>query len=397
MILSILACGLFCVGFLVRSNDALMARLGVIEESQTSSGQPSTNASKGIVSNRLGEVEAIINDASMDSYDSADSTLAAIDEFLASTDDPYAHYYDTERYNQYINVNKGQYPGIGVYFSEYKGAAYALDVFEGSSAALAGVKPGDYVVAINGDRTQAWTATEVINATREQEGTEVVVTWRRPSSIEATGGTEFTTSLLCSEFHAANVATEMYGRVGYISLKQITQNADDLVADAISSLSSQGAKSFVLDLRNNAGGYLTEAVDVASLFVKSGVIVEINTRESNTTKQASGSVATDAPLVVLVNENTAGSAEVLAAALRDTSRATLVGTTTMGRGSVQVLKPLSFGGALRYTVARYTSPGGYSIDTVGVTPNISISKDSEIDNQLKLAIETADSLISATS
>ena len=272
----------------MRSNDALMLRLGVIEESHTTSGQPSTQASAGVVASRLGEVESILNDASMDSYDSADSTLAAIDEFLASTDDPYARYYDTDRYNQYIDVNKGQYPGVGVYFSEYNGAAYALDVFEGSSAALAGVQPGDYVVAINGDRTQSWSASEVINATRGQEGTEVVVTWRRPSSMEATGGTEYTTSLICSEFHVANVITEMHGKVGYISLKQITQNADDLVADGIASLRSQGAKSLVLDLRNNAGGYLTEAVDLASLFIKSGVIVEINTRENNTTKQATG-------------------------------------------------------------------------------------------------------------
>ncbi len=112
---------------------------------------------------------------------------------------------------------------------------------------------------------------------------------------------------------------------------------------------------------------------MASLFVKSGVVVEIDTVDAQTTKQVSGNVATDAPVVVLVNGNTAGSAEVLAAALRDSNRATLVGVNTMGRGSVQVTKPLSFGGALRYTAARYKSPSGYTIDGVGVSPDVVIS------------------------
>ena len=151
----------------------------------------------------------------------------------------------------------------------------------------------------------------------------------------------------------------------------------------------------MLDLRDNPGGYLNKAVDVASLFVKSGVVVEIDTVDAQTTKQVSGNVATDAPVGVLVNGNTAGSAEVLAAALRDSNRATLVGVNTMGRGSVQVTKPLSFGGALRYTAARYKSPSGYTIDGVGVSPDVVISlrEGSSVDNQKEIAIETAGSLV----
>lgn len=156
---------------------------------------------------------------------------------------------------------------------------------------------------------------------------------------------------------------------------------------------ARGAHSFVLDLRDNPGGYLTKAVDVASLFIKSGVVVEVDTLDANSTKQVSGDVATDAPLVVLVNGNTAGSAEVVAAALRDTARATAVGTNTMGKGSVQVTKPLSFGGALRYTAARYVSPSGHAIDGVGVTPDITVNtREGAGDNQKQLAIETAASL-----
>lgn len=190
------------------------------------------------------------------------------------------------------------------------------------------------------------------------------------------------------------MSTQIVDSVGYVSLKQFSQNADVLVREAIEELANDGAQAFVLDLRDNPGGYLTKAVDVASLFIKSGVVVEIETMDATTTKQASGDVATNAPLVALVNGNTAGSAEVLAAALRDADRASLVGETTMGKGSVQVTQPLSFGGALRYTAARYKSPSGYSIDGVGVSPTITVAggDDASSDNQKEVALETAASL-----
>ena len=135
---------------------------------------------------------------------------------------------------------------------------------------------------------------------------------------------------------------------------------------------------------------------MASLFIRSGVVVQIDTLDAKTTKQVSGEAATDAPLVVLVNGNTAGVAEVLAAALHDTGRATLAGTTTMGKGSVQVTKPLSFGGALRYTAARYVSPNGYLIDGMGVVPDVTVAmqEGSSDDNQKDFAVETAASLAS---
>ena len=195
---------------------------------------------------------------------------------------------------------------MGVFFSEYNGQAYALDVFEGSSASDAGVLPGDFVVAIDGDRSQEWTSTEVINAVQREAGSTVVITWRRPTSLDASGGDEFTTTLVCTDYTEPNVTAQLHNNVGYIKLRQFTQNADSLVRQAIEELSSQGAQSFVLDLRDNPGGYLNKAVDVASLFVKSGVVVEIDTVDAQTTKQVSGNVATDAPVVVLVNGNTAG-------------------------------------------------------------------------------------------
>lgn len=373
-----------------------MRRLGVdISGDAASPASASASRDSGEVASRLLEVESILSSESLDSYDLDASTGAVVEAFLGSTDDPFTRYFSDARYTSYVNVPTGEYPGIGVFFAEYAGKAYALDVFEGSSAADAGVKPGDFVAAIDGDRSQDWSATEAANAVQREDGASVVVTWRRPESMDASGGEEFTTTLACSDYVEANVATELSGEVGYISLSQFTQNADALVRQAIEELSARGALSFVLDLRDNPGGYLTKAVDVASLFIGSGVVVQIDTVEASTVKQASGDVATDAPVVVLVDGNTAGAAEVLAAALRDTGRATLVGSATMGKGSVQVTKPLSFGGALRYTAARYKSAGGYSIDRVGVTPDIAVADDgeSDADEQRDLAFETAVSLI----
>ncbi|MFQ9742411.1 MAG: S41 family peptidase [Slackia sp.] len=226
------------------------------------------------------------------------------------------------------------------------------------------------VVAIDGDRSQDWTATETINAVQREAGSSVVITWLRPSTSDGSEGEEFTTTLMRSDYQEPNVTTQLVDGVGYISLKQLTQNSDTLVRSALDDL-SHGAHSFVLDLRDNPGGYLTKAVDVASLFIRSGVVVEIDTLEAKTTKQVTGDIATDAPLVVLVNGNTAGSAEVLAAALRDTDRAVLTGTTTMGKGSVQVTKPLSFGGALRIRRLA-TRARRLFIDNVGVS-NITVT------------------------
>lgn len=394
LVLCIAACLLFSAGFLLRGNAELMERLGVTSSKDSSSAAQGSSSELSVVAARLDEVEKMLSLGSLDSYDADSTTRAVLDSFLKNTDDAYARYFDDARYTSFVDVATDEYPGVGVFFSEQNGKAFALDVFENSSASDAGVRQGDVVVAIDGDRSQDWTATETINAVQREAGSSVVITWFRPSAADSSVGEEFTTTLVCSDYQEPNVTTQLVGEVGYIALKQLTQNSDALVRAAVDDLTSRGAHSFVLDLRDNPGGYLTKAVDVASLFIRSGVVVEIDTLEAKTTKQVSGDIATEAPLVVLVNANTAGSAEVLAAALRDTDRAVLTGTTTMGKGSVQVTKPLSFGGALRYTAARYKSPDGYLIDNVGVSPHVTVTvrEGASDDNQKSFAIETAGSL-----
>lgn len=399
MIACICVCLSFVAGFLVRGDETLLSNLGfsaLVTNAEDGSASSVSSSVYDSVSARLAETEELLKTESLDTYDLDSATTGVLEAFVDATHDEYLRYYDSDRYAAYVQENSGKYAGIGVLFSEYKGSAYVVDVFPDSVAESAGVEEGDFIVAVDGDRSQDWSLTETVNAVSRDQDESIVITWRRPASLEATGGDEFTTTLVCSEYNEPNVTSEIHDNVGYISLKQLTQNSADLTKKAIISLSSQGAMAFVLDIRDNPGGYLTQSVDIASLFVKSGVIVGIETKEEHdTTKTVSGTTLTDKPLVILINGNTAAAAEVLAAALKDNERATLVGHTTLGKGSVQVVRPLSFGGALRYTAAYYKSPLGHDINEVGVTPNIQVDMNdsAEEDNQKNLAIETAHSLI----
>ena len=393
----VVVCLAFVGGFLIRGDAPLIESLGISPATGDGAGSPGTAPAAdtyGSLGARVGEVENLLAEDSLDSFDLEVATTNVLEAFAKTTQDPYLRYYDSNRYAVLMKDSSESYAGIGVLFSEYNGRAYAVDVFEGSAAQAANVRQGDFVVAIDGDREHDWTTTEVAAALKRDEGADVVITWRRAESLDDEGGEEFTTTLACSDFTVKNVVTELSGTVGYIQLKQITQNAASLVKGAVAELESQGALSFVLDIRDNPGGYLTQSVDVASLFVRSGTIVKIQTKEAEeTTKNATGTTATDKPLVVLVNGNTAASAEVLAAALQDNQRATLVGAKTLGKGSVQVTRDLSFGGALRYTAAFYKSPLGHDIDGVGVVPDVAVSLSEDVDNQKALAIETAQSLV----
>jgi carboxyl-terminal processing protease len=395
----IVLCLVFLLGFAARGNTALMSHLGF---NQTQTGAAATDASSqskknsyNSVSSRVSEVEDVLSDDSLDSYSLDSATTAVLDAFGTASNDPYLRYYSPARYESLLNNADDSYAGVGVLFSEYNGKAYAVDVFEGSDAQLSGVEEGDFVVSIDGDSSQSWSRSEVAAALSKKAGESVVITWRRPESLTADGGEEFTTTLDCAEYSEPNVTTSLENGVGYIQLKQFTQNAESLVEQAISSLDSQGADAYVLDLRNNPGGYLTQAVSTASLFMQSGTVVQVRTKDGTSTKSATGNPVTNEPLVVITNGNTAAAAEVLAAALSDSQRATIVGETTLGKGTVQVIRKLSFGGAMRYTAAYYLTPKGNTIDQVGVTPDVVVrnsSDDTSSDAQKDYAMEYARSL-----
>lgn len=384
----------FVLGFFVRSQTAFVSSLGIPVSPQEAAGAVSSPKSTyDYVSARVGEVEDLLETNSLDGIDLQASTNAMLESLMKSTGDPYAAYYDPERYSTYIkDVASKSYAGVGVLFSEYNGRAYVADVFNGSEAEAKGVCRGDFVRAIDGDSSHAWSVTEVVNAVDREEGDNVVITWLRKTTPDAETGSEFTTTLTCAEYVEPNVTTELDDGVGVIHLSQITQNAAKLVEDAVVDLGAQGATSYVLDLRNNPGGYLTQACDIASMFLNSGVIVQIQGVDGTTSRTVSGISVTTAPMVVLVNEYTSSAAEVLAASLQDNQRAQVIGTTTMGKGSVQVVRELSFGGAVRYTAAYYLTPLGHAIEGVGVVPNVVVGAGDASDTQQLVAVDTARSL-----
>lgn len=393
----------FVGGFALRSQTELVASWGipVSDGEREALAAAAANNTFESVSARVGDVEDILSAYSMDEIDLTAATYSMLDDLMKSTGDPYATYYNPDLYNTYIKeTTERSYAGIGVVFADYNGRAYVSDVFEGSEAEAKGVQQGDFLTSIDSEDVSAWSMTEVVNALAKDEGATVSVTWMRPASLDAQTGEQFTTTLTCKVYEEANLTTALSDGVGVVKVRQISSNAAELVDQATKSLIEQGAGAIVLDLRDNAGGYLTQAVDIASLFVNSGILVQIQGNDGPaTTKSAAGDAPyKDVPLVVVVNRYTAAAAEVLAASLQDNERADVVGETSMGKGSVQVVRELDFGGAVRYTAAYYLTPQGEPIDNVGIVPQVGVVNgegEDGADSQLATGIDIARSLIPA--
>lgn len=392
----VIICLVFGLGFFLRGNDAFLDRMGMSALSVDVEQNPGATVSGNTfdsISARIAEVQGLIEQDSLDEYALDTATATLVGDFLKETGDPYSRYYDPSAYVAYTTSAAEETFGVGVLFGDYQNQAYAVDVIPGSSAQSSGVMVGDFVVAIDGERKDdGWTVAETLKQLEREDGSTVVVTWRRPENLESPGGEEFTVTLTCAQSDHKSVSSGMRNEnVGYIKVRQLGRESATLVSDAVKELSGKGATSFVLDLRDCPGGYLTQAVEVASIFQNSGVVVQIRTNEGVTTRSATGSPATSAPLAVLVNGNTAAAAEVIAASLQDNDRAVVVGRTTMGKGTVQLMRELSFGGAISYTVAEYLTPQGRSLNGAGVSPNVVAGSGSASgagqDIQLNLAIE----------
>ena len=247
------------------------------------------------------------------------------------------------------------------------------------------------------------TQAEVVRTLGQLENETVVITWRRGTSEGEEGDEEeFATELVVSDYQEPNVEVRLIDKeVGYIKLAQVSSNSDELVKAAIDNLKKQGATCYILDLRDNPGGYITQAIDIGSLFVSSGTFVKINVNGNSLDREVSSNLASDgAPVVVLVNGHTAAAAEVIAGGLQDLGndgKVRVVGETTMGKGSVQSVSALSFGGGIRYTTAYYQTPNGYDINGNGIVPDIQVAEGSSTeDAQLSLAVDAAKTMVSAS-
>ncbi len=317
------------------------------------------------------------------------ATAGAIKGLLEATGDKYAMYLDPKHLEFFNEQMTGSYGGVGVGLGEKDGAAYVVEVFPGTPAAKAGVKRGDVIRTVNGVTRKKWTTDEVIKRVRGPKGTAVSVTMYRPGTKKLVPF-----KLMREDIKYPNIKTSLKGDVGYIAMYEFNSTSAKDVRAAIEKLEKQGAKGFVLDLRNNPGGLLDQAVDVSSLFVRDGVIVQVDERNKKPIEyRATGDVVTDAPVVLLVNENSASASEITAGALQDYARAKLVGTKTYGKGSVQTIENLSFGGAIKFTTAHYLTPKGRAINGKGLKPDVLVKMNVEkmanekTDTQLQRALE----------
>jgi carboxyl-terminal processing protease len=294
-----------------------------------------------------------------------DETTALLRSYLEALGDPYAQYYTAEEYAAYKRTSSGAFSGIGVLLAVIDEKVTVLDVYDGSPAQDEGVQAGDVLVAIDGVRKQ-WEINEATHSIQRAEGEQVTIIWLRD-------GVERSTTLTLRSVNIPNLIVEQIGEVGYIYLARFNAQSEAELRSAISSLDSDGVEGFILDLRDNPGGLLNQAIGITSLFVEQGAVVKIEGRQSTDTRRVNGDFLTSKPLVVLVNGSSASASELVAAALQDHGRALVVGEVTYGKGTVQETTELSFGGAVKYTIAHYLSPNGTRIDGVGVTPDIIVA------------------------
>jgi carboxyl-terminal processing protease len=307
------------------------------------------------------------------------ATAGAVNGLLDSMGDKYAQYFDLKQYKKFNEVNMGSFGGIGVGLGEKNKAAFVLEVYPGTPAANAGIKPGDIFRVINGERRVAWLSADVVARVRGNLGTTVTVTLFRPSTAKGAAkgaGTESTYNLTRARISYPNLKTELIGSVGYLRLGQFNANSSSEISKGVKSLTAKGAKSLILDLREDPGGLLDQAVEVSSLFIPDGPIVRVDERgKPEEVLRATGSKMTDLPMVVLIDNNSASASEITAGALQDYKRAVLVGDKSYGKGSVQTAIELRSGGAIKFTIAHYLTPKSRVINGVGLTPDVIVKMD----------------------
>jgi carboxyl-terminal processing protease len=298
---------------------------------------------------------------------------------MVSSLDPYSAYLDGDEYDEVKISSSGQYSGVGIEVSMEDGQVVVVAPFEGSPAAEAGIRSGDVIATIDDVAVNTTTLGDTIGRMRGKEGTSVKIGILREGSAEPL---QFTLKRSRVQLHSVKSELPEAG-FGYVRIAQFSETTGDELIAALRALrKSNGAplKGLVLDMRNNPGGVLEAAVSVSDAFLDGGVIVSAKGRTPESKFEMSatpGDELDGAPIVVLVNGGTASAAEIVAGALKDHHRATLMGRTTFGKGSVQTVMPLGGDRAIKLTTSLYYTPSGVSINHRGISPDIELERDHE--------------------
>lgn len=293
--------------------------------------------------------------------------------------DPYSTYYTKEEYQRFMNDLNRSFGGIGIVIKQENNNIVIDKVIEDSPAYKNGLKKGDIIVSVNYVKVDNLDVEEVSNLIRGKVGNIVRLEIKRDDEIKVF-------KIRREKIEISPVEYEIINGIGYIKLNSFSDKASDKVKEALSFMDLKEIDKIILDLRDNPGGYLDEAVKVASLFVPKGPIVHIKDRYGNVQSYYSDLEKTKYELVVLVNQNSASASEIIAAAVKDTKAGYIIGTKTYGKGTVQNIVTLPRGDAIKLTVAEYFSPNWVKINGVGVTPDL-IVENKTFDTQLEMAIK----------
>ncbi|MGM0365330.1 MAG: S41 family peptidase [Actinomycetota bacterium] len=320
----------------------------------------------------------------------------AIEGMLEGLGDRHAEYFTQEEYEQIMESYSGTMSGIGVVVTlDEDEKVVIVNVIEGTPAQQEGLKEQDIITEVEGEPIQGFSLEKVVSMIKGEEGTSVNLTIYRPSQRES-----FEIDITRQRFYIPNIFAEMLeDDIGYIQYIGFQRQGAQKLNQEIEELVDSGASGLILDLRNNLGGILNDAVDVCDVFLDEGTIVTVEGRngdsKSISTFEAKKGGYTEIPLVVLINGFSASASELAAGALKENGRATLVGETSFGKGTVQTIQELSDGSGLKFTTAKYFLPSGRSIEGRGIIPDVSIALDMEAEEDLQLekALETIKEMI----
>ena len=341
----------------------------------------------------FGEVLEKINDEYVDEIDQSQSMDAAINGLLQSLD-PYSAYMTPESFESMQTETSGEFGGLGIEVGMEAGVVKVISPIDNTPASKAGLKAGDYIVKINDTQVQGKSLTEAVELMRGPVGSSIEITVRRRGEKKA-----LIFNITREIIEVQSVKFELLeNNIGYIRLTSFNENSSSQVKEKIEKLNNnKKLKGYILDLRNNPGGLLSQAIKISDFFLDNGEIVSTKSRQPSENRKwfaKKGDLTDGKTVLVLINYGSASAAEIVAGALKDHKRAIIVGENSYGKGSVQSIIPLKNRGAIRLTIAKYYLPSGKSISEVGVTPDIEIVEgsddfkiNSETDNQLNFAIK----------
>tara|TARA_X000001036_G_scaffold420769_1_gene441940 strand:- start:3861 stop:4997 length:1137 start_codon:yes stop_codon:yes gene_type:complete len=343
----------------------------------------------------FGEVLENIQKEYVDEINQAEVMDSAINGVLQSLD-PYSAYMSPELFKEMQTDTKGEFGGLGIEIGMEAGVVKVISPIDDTPAAKAGIKAGDYIVKIGGEQVQGKSLLEAVKLMRGPVGTSIDLTVRRKNVKKPL---EF--KIVRKIIEVRSVNSKIIGKeknLGYIRLKSFNENSDEQFLKSVKNFEKKSKiKGYVLDLRNNPGGLLTQAINITDFFLNDGEIVSTKGRKISETRKffaRQGDEIKGKPIVVLINNGSASASEIFAGALKDHKRAIILGENSYGKGSVQSIIPLKNGGGMRLTISKYYLPSGKSISEVGVTPDILVEEEGEDflinsnnDNQLNYAIK----------